>query len=287
MEVRQLEHFIAVVEEQHFTRAARRCNLSQSALSASIRSLEREFGTPLFVRTTRTVAPTEEGRVLLDKARAVLKAVAAAKDAVDASHGRLSGSLRVGGIPTESVIDQPDLLARFQARHNAVEIHYTTGPSSELIESVLSGALDVAFISVPRKRPTGADIKVLTSLPLMFICRADHPFADADVLSLEKLGGENFIGGPARSVGNDAIARLYRVAGTNRRPMAAVNDKMTMVDFVASGLGVALLPRYLADARPGLVAVPLDDTAMIWTVGAISLKPNNRTRAASAFLAML
>src|SRR3954470_21861377 len=133
MEVRQLEHFIAVVEEQHFTRAARRCNLSQSALSASVRALERELGTPLFVRSTRAVAVTDEGRALLSKAWAVLNAVAAARDAVDASRVRLGGSFRVGGIQTDGVLDQAQLLAKFAALHPEVEIRYTGGTSVEMI----------------------------------------------------------------------------------------------------------------------------------------------------------
>ena len=69
MELRQLEHFLAVAEEGHFTRAALRCRMSQSALSASIRSLERDLDSRLFVRTTRKVELTGAGRVLLEEAR--------------------------------------------------------------------------------------------------------------------------------------------------------------------------------------------------------------------------
>ena len=76
MELRQLEHFLAVAEEGHFTRAARRCRMSQSALSASIRSLERDLDSRLFVRTTRKVELTEAGRVLLEESRRTLRAAA-------------------------------------------------------------------------------------------------------------------------------------------------------------------------------------------------------------------
>jgi DNA-binding transcriptional LysR family regulator len=284
MEVRQLEHFIAVVEEQHFTRAARRCNLSQSALSASIRSLERELGAPLFVRSTRTVTVTDEGRALLSRAWAVINAVNAAREAVDASRGHLSGSLRVGGIQTDGVIDQTELLAAFHERHPDVELQYTAGSSVELVEGVRDGALDLAFVSVPNRRPSGVDVKALASLPLLFLCRPDHPLAGAGELKLEQLVDETFVGGPHNSVATKAIARVYRLGGTQRRPMAEVSDVRTMAEFVAAGLGVALLPKHIADQRPPLVAVPLSDTSMIWTVGVVSVKAERRRAVTNAFL---
>ncbi len=117
MELRQLEHFVAVAEEGHFTRAASRCHISQSALSTSIRSLERELGSPLFVRTTRTVALTDAGRVLLDEARRTLAAAASARESVLAVQGLLRGSLAVGSPPAPGLIDQAALLARFRDRH--------------------------------------------------------------------------------------------------------------------------------------------------------------------------
>src|SRR5437879_2260360 len=95
MELRQLEHFVAVVDEQHFTRAARKCHISQSALSASIRSLEREFDAALYTRTTRRVEVTEAGRALADQARTIISTLAAARDAVSATTGQLTGVLRV------------------------------------------------------------------------------------------------------------------------------------------------------------------------------------------------
>src|SRR5437868_13472950 len=93
MELRQLEYFVAVAEERHFTRAASRMHVAQSGLSASIGSLERELGARLFVRNTRSVELTDEGRALLTEARHTLAGVAAAKDAVAAVHGLLRGTL--------------------------------------------------------------------------------------------------------------------------------------------------------------------------------------------------
>ncbi len=115
MEFRQLRHFLAVVEHGHFTRAAESVHLSQSALSASVRALENELGTPLFERTTRSVVPTDAGKVLYPYAQRML---GEAQDAV-AAVGRLRtgelGTLTLGTVQTFTAVDLPALLARCTA----------------------------------------------------------------------------------------------------------------------------------------------------------------------------
>ncbi|MYS56302.1 LysR family transcriptional regulator, partial [Streptomyces sp. SID6013] len=96
MELRHLQHFVAVAEDQHFTRAAERLLVSQSGLSASIRALERELRAPLFVRTTRRVTLTEAGRALLGEAQRILAQVRSAHEAVAAVQGVLRGTLSLG-----------------------------------------------------------------------------------------------------------------------------------------------------------------------------------------------
>src|SRR6478672_3240069 len=96
MDLRQLEHFVAVAEEKHFTRASERLFISQSGLSASIRALEKELDAELFDRNTRRVALTDAGLALLEESRRTLASVVAARDAVAAVQGLRRGRLRVG-----------------------------------------------------------------------------------------------------------------------------------------------------------------------------------------------
>ena len=180
MELKQLEHFVAVAEEGQFTRAASRCHITRSALSTSIRSLERELDSPLFVRTTRRVALTGAGRVLLGKARRTLAAATSARDSVQAVHGLLRGSLAVGGIAT-SAIDQAALLASFRDLHPAVDIRYVPGTSVTLISDVAAARLDVAFVCLPRQLPGHLLAIPLVTQPAMFVCRPGHPVADPAV----------------------------------------------------------------------------------------------------------
>jgi DNA-binding transcriptional LysR family regulator len=288
VELRQLEHFVAVAEEQQFTRAARRCNLSQSALSASIKGLERELGAQLFVRTTRRVEPSDAGRVLLDKARRILGDVATAQDAVNATLDRLGGALALGGVTTRGVLDQPGLLAHFHAQHPEVELKYSGAPSLLLMDEVRAGHIDLAFVSVPARPPRGIAFTALASHPSVLICRPDHPLAGREIVELDDLADETIIGGPLRSLLNETIARAYRGTRTARRPTIQVADIESVFDFVASGLGVGLLPGYfLVPPRSELVVVPLTDPAMVWTVGMVAALPEHRTRATAALMEMV
>jgi DNA-binding transcriptional LysR family regulator len=153
MELRQLEHFVAVAEEGHFSRAAIRCHLSQSALSTSIRSLERELDFPLFVRTTRKVELTDTGRVLLEEATQTLAAAASAREAGQAVQGLLRGLLQVGGIETPGMLDQAALLTTFRDLYLAVDIRYVRDTTMALIPEVAASRLDVAFVTLPRRLP--------------------------------------------------------------------------------------------------------------------------------------
>ena len=114
MELRQLEHFVTVADERHFTRAAELLQISQSGLSASIRALETELGISLFVRSTRRVELTAAGQALLADSIRTLASAAAAQNAVAAVRGVVRGRLTVGAEPCIGAIDLPAELGRFR-----------------------------------------------------------------------------------------------------------------------------------------------------------------------------
>src|SRR3954452_11704311 len=111
MELRALEYFVAVAEERHFTRAAARSRVSQSGLSATIRSLESQLQEPLFARTTRRVQLTRAGEALLPEARRALAAAQAGTDAVNAVRGLQRGRVSLGLMQQMTLIDLPRTLA--------------------------------------------------------------------------------------------------------------------------------------------------------------------------------
>lgn len=122
MEIRQLRHFMAVITHGSFTAAARAELIVQSALSTSVRNLERELGADLFERTGRRVVLTEAGRALLPSARTVLAGTDAAREAVAAVSGLATGRVRIGTIQTLTCVDLAAELAAFHRLWPGVQI---------------------------------------------------------------------------------------------------------------------------------------------------------------------
>src|ERR1700761_1338936 len=167
MELRHLAHFVAVAEERNFTRAAQRLHLVQSALSVSVRSLERELGATLFERTTREVRLTDAGRILLPEARRTLDAAASAQAAVLDVRSGLRGTLRLGVMQLVSVADVSAVIARFHRERPLVDIQPTTarGGSAALISDIRHGDLDAAFVFLGAPEHPGLSVTMLAAEP--------------------------------------------------------------------------------------------------------------------------
>ncbi|WP_086665569.1 LysR family transcriptional regulator [Lentzea kentuckyensis] len=246
MELRQLEHFLAVADECHFTRAARRMHVSQSGLSASIRALEVELGAPLFLRTTRQVELTQAGRALLPEARRALSSVESARDAVAAVQGLLRGTLSVGSLQCLHVVHLPAVLARFHELHPGVEIRMRQSGNAELVEEVRAGRLDLAFVARPRRMADDLRVSTLASEPLVLACALGSPFAARDSVELSELAGQSFVDFNADWGTRDEVDRMLAAAGVERHVAVEVNDVHSLLDFVGFGLGVALVPQSFA-----------------------------------------
>ena len=156
MDLRQLEHFVAVAGEQSFTRAALKLNIVQSGLSASIRALEEELGVALFIRTTRRVDLTPTGRAFLIEARRVLAAASDARRIVEEMQGLHRGTLSIGMIQgIAPLVDVAALLGRFHTACPSVDIRLIAGDSLSLIDAVKTGELDIAFTQFLGSPPSG------------------------------------------------------------------------------------------------------------------------------------
>jgi DNA-binding transcriptional LysR family regulator len=249
MELRQLRHFVAVAEEQHFTRAADRIHIVQSALSSSIRALEEELDAKLFVRTTRQVRLTAAGKVFLEKARIALDAVRDAREAVIAVASLKPGSLGIGTVQSlPAFLDLPALLALFHSQHPGIEVRLCQGSSSHLIEKVRGGQLDLAIL--PLCDPPG-DIatKMIACEALVLICAPGHALSGRADLTLAAIADEPFVDFEPAWGTRHLVDRGFAEAGVERRTAFEVSDLDTLLDLVAHGLGVALVPEAIAEAR--------------------------------------
>lgn len=279
MELRQLEHFVLLADELHFTRAAGRLHIVQSALSASIRALESDLGTPLFHRSTKQVQLTEAGRALLPEARRTLRAAAVARETVAAVQGLTTGRLVVGFMQASYSYDLPGLLRRFHTAHPKVHLRLRQAPSAELVEGVRTARLDLAFVAIGDRPPGGVAVRTLSAGPMPLACPPGHRFAAAGPVPLAEVAGEPFVdfgpGWGARTATDD----LFRAAGLERLTAFEVNDIPLFTDLVGQGLGVGFVPPGVAAERARLEYVTVDP-APTWRV-AVAHPPRELLSAAA------
>jgi DNA-binding transcriptional LysR family regulator len=265
VELRHLQHFIAVAEERHFTRAAQRLNIAQSALSSSVRFLEEELGSRLFVRSTRSVQLTRSGEVLLDRARQALEVIQGARQAVSEVEGLKTGTIAIGTAHSmPNFIALPELIARFHDDHPGIEVHLRQGDRESLVEQLRLGRLDIAFL--PLLDPLDdMQTRFMACEDLVAALPPGHPLAGRASVTLADLCAAPFVDFSAGWATRPLCDRAFARAGLSRRTVSEVTDLETLVSLVARGLGVALLPASIAAARaPDIAIAELVGTDVCW-----------------------
>lgn len=245
MELRHLRYFLAVADARHFTRAAAKLGIGQPPLSQQIRALENELGTPLFLRQPRGVTLTEAGRALAEDARQILSAAERAVDRAQRAAAGDIGRLRIGMInsaPFHPFV--PRAIREFGQRHPEVRLSLEENSTPALLEDVRAERCDVAFVRPPLGHATDIDAIALFDEDVMVALPNGHPLARFENLSLWALAGEAFVLFP-RTVGAglyDEIIACCRRAGFSPRVTQETSQVTSIVNLVAAGLGVSLVP---------------------------------------------
>jgi DNA-binding transcriptional LysR family regulator len=286
MELRQLEHFVAVAEHQHFTRAAESLQISQSGLSASIRALETELGTTLFTRSTRRVQLTPAGTAMLEESQRAVASASAARDAVLAVRGVLRGALRIGTEQCLGGVHLPRELADFRRSHPAVSVRLGFAGSTQLIEQVATGLLDLALVADCGPVPSAVELLPIASEGFVVLCHPDHPLAGRGRVEIGDLADETFVGFADGWAARVLADRAFAEEGLAHSVELEVGDVGSLLDLVGYGLGVAVVPAHFAFKRPELLsAVPVTHEALVWTT-AIAV-PHHAAPAAAALVGRL
>jgi DNA-binding transcriptional LysR family regulator len=269
VELRQLAYFVAVAEECHFTRAAKRLHVAQSGLSASVRSLERELGADLFVRNTRQVRLTPAGTALLSEARRTLAASSACVDAVAAVQGLLRGTLAIGTLQCLHVVHLPSVLSTFVSDYPGLDVELRTGGSGELTSHVAQGKLDVAFVARPAVVPDEVEVTPLASEPMVLACALNHELAKSSQVSLAALAGERFVDFAPDWGPRDLVDSMVG----HRHVALEVTDVHSLLDMVACGLGIALVPQSFSVKTDRVQFVGLADRVPRWDTVTVTAAP--------------
>ena len=242
MELRQLTYFIAVAEERHFGRAAKRLHIAQPPLSQQIRQFEEQLGVKLFDRTTRRVDLTAAGALMLERGRNILNDVEALQADVYQVGQGATGVLHVGfsGASTYSVMPRIVRAAGTAYPGLTLDLHgEMLTPAME--RGLLEHTLDAAILRPPVSSPE-IDFRIINREPLVVALPAHSPLASDRPLSMVELTEQRFVTYPPESVMYRMTADLCREAGFQHRVSQMAQETSTILSFVAAGGGVALMP---------------------------------------------
>ena len=258
---------------------AEQLHVVQSGVSAAIKALEAELGSPLFDRTSKRVDLTDAGRALLPRARATLDAARAARDAVDERAGACGGASGIGTMTSVGLVDLPALLGEFHRRYPEVTIRLVVDPNGSrgLVEALTAGSLDLALVSLPPGpgRADGDPAGLGTPGPGG---ARGPPAGRAGQRPPAEMAEEPFVDFPT-GYGNRAVVdRAFDAASLRRHVVLEVTDVATGADFVRHGLGIATCRSPGGARGPDLATPTIDDADLTWPMAVAS----SSTRAPSA-----
>jgi DNA-binding transcriptional LysR family regulator len=285
MDLRQLRYLVALADEGHFTRAAARMHIAQPALSQQIRRLEDELGLPLVDRSTRRVALTEAGALLVARARGVLADIDGVRAELADLAGVRAGHLVIGAMQSLGPFDLSILLAVFHERHPAVELTVQEEVSDELLAMLRADAVDLAFLSLTeRVEPGVLETKRLLTEPLVVMLPPDHPLAARKRVRMAELADESFIAFREGAGLRRIITAAARDAGFEAHIAFETNEVERARALASRGLGVTIVPESDAERHgPPIAAVAVHQPELSRDVTLVWRRARRHTPAARAF----
>src|SRR5215813_8241177 len=242
MEIRQLRAFVAIAESGTFTAGAERVHVTQAAVSMQIRQLEVETGVKLFIRAPRNVILTEAGEKLLERALHILREHDAALEEIAELAGAKRGRLRIGsasaGVTSETL---PRILKEVRKRHTQSDISVVSGTSEALVQQILAGELDIAFVSLPVEA-RGIHTERLNEDQLVAIASPRHRLARQKTVSAYALAGEKLILGERGGNTRRLIDEFFAQAGVKPTVAMELSRQAAIKRMVEEDMGVGVVP---------------------------------------------
>jgi len=275
MEIRQLKAFLAIAEAKTFTAGARRVNITQAAISMQIRQLEESVGMPLFTRTPRRVILTEAGELLIHRARKILRehdaAIAEIAEIAGAEHGRL----RIGSASAMFATAQlPTILEKLKSAFPNAEITVSSGTSQILVDKILHGDLDIAFISLP-VQTSNIQTELLFSDEIVAIASPKHSLAKEKYISAATLAGEQLILGEKGGNTRRMIDDFFAAANVRPNVIMELSRQEAITKMVENQMGVGIagaknVGKEIREKR--LIAWLIEGAEIKWDLGLARLR---------------
>jgi LysR family hydrogen peroxide-inducible transcriptional activator len=273
--LRQLRYLVALADTLHFGRAAAACHVSQPSLSAQIQQLEDMLGASLVERTKHRVLLTPAGEDAVERARAILGQVDDLSQAVRASGRPLSGALRLGVIPTSGPYLLPRVLPPLREAYPELKLYLREDLTERLLDRLRAGELDMALLALPVVEP-GVEVLPLYEETFLVALPRGHRLDNADAVAEGELQDESLLLLEDGHCFRDQALDVCALSGAQAGDGFAATSLPTLIEMVAGGLGLTLLPALAAPAlagngqvglRPFKAPAPHRTMALVWRKG--------------------
>jgi DNA-binding transcriptional LysR family regulator len=241
MELRQLECFVAVVEEGGFNRATTRLHMTQPAISYQIKLLETDLGIPLFYRRSRGISPTEAGRVLYQHAQTIQEKVREAHQALERLSNEVAGEVRIGTVNSVGIYFLPDVLHSMRIQEPSARPTVLYRNSYEIIDALLANQVDLALVANPQP-DRRLRMETIVEERISLVCGKSSPFYGRKSVQPEELRGQPFATLTAENPTGQIVRDYLAMLGVNVEIVVSTDNVETVREMVEAGLGCAFLP---------------------------------------------
>jgi DNA-binding transcriptional LysR family regulator len=261
MDINQIQYFLAIVETNGFTKAAEKLQISQPALSVSIRRLERELGVTLFERGGRRAILTPAGQLFLETARDMWTRYQSTLN--ELRNLRSQPTLRLGILRTFRIDDLVKMITLFRARHENVVIELRDGTAKDLYNWLTQGEVDLLITELTSLEDSETSLTLFQQRYLLAVPQ-HHPFAKREHVSLAELDDQLFIGRSNCDIWGKA-PQMFEAAGVEPRVVYIADREEWAISMVRAGLGITIMPEWgdLTD----IVYVAIAEANLCRTVG--------------------
>lgn len=267
MEIKQLAYFMAVAREESFSRAAEKLSVSQPTLSVAVKKLEEELGVPLFFTLGRRQKLTDEGKKLFEGGTHLLDQYCRTVEEVKAAESSDAGEFTLGLAPLFGTCFFGELIPNFLESYPRIKVHMIEQGANRLERLLASGEIDLA-VTLQSRRALPLTSCHFSTQKNVAVLHRNHPLARAEHITLADLKGDSFAIFSEEFLLHEQIMQTCKAAGFSPKIALLSSQWDFMVEIVARGHGVSILPKPIMDRHPSpeVCCVPLRDSMRYWEI---------------------
>src|SRR3954470_18494291 len=289
MQIESLKVFCDLAETESFTKAAQINNVTQSAVSQQISSLERVFKSLLIERSKKKFRLTREGQVLYDYSKQIIQTYDLLYSKLQEIKDIISGTIRVATIYSIGLHDLPPYLKKFLKAYPTVNVHVEYRRSNQVYEDVLGNVVDLGLVAYP-VRDAKLEIVPLRKDKLVLICHPQHPFAKLKGVKLKDLSGQKFIGFEPDIPTRRAIDKILKDQSVTVQHVMEFDNIETVKRAVEIDAGISIVPESTVTqevSKQTLVQVDIEGADFYRSLAAIYKKSKVLSPAMKQFINIL